>query len=100
MSLTKVKAIIEALVFASSEPVRLKELAEITDLHEHTVKQLVYDLIEEYKAGRKGIQIKELAGGYQYVTNPEYADYVEKLKKAPRPSPLDRKSTRLNSSHV
>ncbi|HEY8345306.1 MAG TPA: SMC-Scp complex subunit ScpB [Bacillota bacterium] len=88
MNLTKVKAIIEALVFASSVPVSLKELAEILQLHEHTVKQLIYDLIAEYKEGQRGIQIKEIAGGYQFVTNAECADYVEKLKKVPRPNPL------------
>jgi segregation and condensation protein B len=88
MNLTKVKAVIEALVFASSEPVSLKDLAEITQLHEHTVKQLVYDLIAEYKREQRGIQIKEIAGGYQFVTNAEYADYIEKLKKVPRPNPL------------
>ena len=86
MNLTKVKAIIEALVFASSVPVSLKDLAEILQLHEHTVKQLIYDLIAEYKDGQRGIRIKEIAGGYQFVTDAECADYVES-KKGATPQP-------------
>lgn len=88
MNLTTAKAVIEALIFASSEPVTLREIGEILAVNEHTVKQLVTDLTQEYKECRRGMQIVEVAGGYQFVTSSEYADFVEKLKKVPRPSPL------------
>lgn len=88
MRLSQAKGIIEALVFASSEPVQLREIAGILKIHEHTAGELVDDLVEEYKKNRRGIQIVQVAGGYHYVTNPDYADFVRKMKKTPRHSPL------------
>ena len=84
MNLIKARAVIEALVFASSEPIRLKELSAILGINEHTVKQLLADIVEDYRRNRRGIQIVEVANGYQFVTHPECAQYVEKLRQNPR----------------
>lgn len=84
MNLIKARAVIEALVFASSEPIQLKEIAEITAIQEHTVKQLLQDIIDEYHRSRRGIQIIEVAKGYQFVTHPECADYIERMHQTPR----------------
>ncbi len=88
MNLTLAKAVIESLVFASSSPVTLKEMAEILGINKETVKKIVEDLMKEYTEQNRGIQIIEVAQGYHFATNPEYADYVEKLKKVPRHPPL------------
>ncbi|MCL6591236.1 MAG: SMC-Scp complex subunit ScpB [Firmicutes bacterium] len=78
------RAIIEALIFASSEPISIKTMAEITGIQEHTLRQMVADLMEDYQQARRGIQIVEIANGYQFTTHPECAPYIEKLQKAPR----------------
>lgn len=78
------KATIEALIFASSEPISSKIIAEIIDIDEHTVKQLISDLSDEYRRTKKGIQLVEVGNGYQYCTHPECAVYLEKLQKIPR----------------
>ncbi|NLM38212.1 MAG: SMC-Scp complex subunit ScpB [Firmicutes bacterium] len=88
MNWSKAKAVLEAVIFASSEPVTVKELSIILALNYETVERLLAELKEEYLDQQRGIQIKEVAGGFQFVTKPEYADYLEKLKKVPRPSPL------------
>ncbi|MGE5581108.1 MAG: SMC-Scp complex subunit ScpB [Bacillota bacterium] len=84
MNLIMARAIIEALIFSSSEPITVKTLAEIVGINEHTVKQLLTDLVEDRLRTKSGIQIIEVANGYQYVTHPECAPYVEKLQKVPR----------------
>ena len=84
MNLNMARAIIESLIFASSEPISLKMMADIIGINEHTVKQLVNDLLEEYLQSKRGIQIIEIADGYQFVTHPECAPYIEKLQKVPR----------------
>ena len=81
MGFNKVRGIIEALVFASSEPVRLREIAGILGINEHTVRNLLDDLMNEYREKQRGIQITQVAGGYQFVTNPEYADFIKKMKR-------------------
>jgi segregation and condensation protein B len=78
------RAIIEALIFSSSEPISNKTLADILGINEHTVKQMITDLIEERIQNKSGLQIIEVANGYQFVTHPDCAPYVEKLQKTPR----------------
>jgi segregation and condensation protein B len=78
------KVNIEALIFAASEPIGLKTIANILEIDEHTVKQLILDLINEYRQAEHGIQIVAVANGYQFCTNRECAVYLEKLQKAPR----------------
>lgn len=84
MNITTARAITEALIFASSEPISIKTMAMIIGVNEHTLKQMVNDLMEEYHQKKSGIQIIEVANGYQFATNPEYAEYIEKLQKMPR----------------
>lgn len=84
----KAKAVLEAVIFASSEPVTVKEMSTILELNYETVEQLLAELMAEYDDQQRGIQIKEVAEGFQFVTKPEYADYLEKLKKVPRNAPL------------
>jgi segregation and condensation protein B len=84
MNLIMARAIIESLIFASSEPITGKTIAEIVGISEHTVKQIISDLIEEYQKSKRGIQILEVASGFQFCTHPECASYLEKLQKIPR----------------
>lgn len=84
MNLIMARAIIEALIFASSEPLTGKTIGEIVGISEHTVKQIISDLIEEYQQNKRGIQIYEVASGFQFCTHPECAPYIEKLQKVPR----------------
>lgn len=84
MNLILAKATIEALIFASSEPITSKTVAEIIGIDEHTVKQIISDLIEDYRRSKRGIQIIEAGNGYQFATHPECAVYIEKLQKIPR----------------
>ncbi len=84
MNLTTARSIMEALIFASSEPISIKVMAEIIGVNDHTLKQMVDDLIEDYQKKGGGIHIIEVANGYQFATNSEFSPYVEKLQKLPR----------------
>lgn len=77
MNWKKAKAVLEAVIFASSEPVTVKEMSTILELNYETVEQLLAELMAEYDDQQRGIQIKEVAEGFQFVTKPEYADYLE-----------------------
>lgn len=80
MENSKEKKIIEALLFASSEPVSAKK---ITDVIEHldtkTVHKLIEQLREEYDEAERSFQFIEIANGYQLCTRPEYHEWIEKL---------------------
>lgn len=77
------KAVVEALLLAAPEPLSAGRIAEILGVEEREVRILVDDLRREYQKPGRGLAIREVAGGFQLVTRPELADYIEKLL-APR----------------
>jgi len=73
------KSLIEALLFVSGEPVTLPVLKNTTELPENDLKQLLDELILEYEQKDSGLLIKEIANGYQMVTNPSYSQWLKKF---------------------
>ncbi|HBL51537.1 MAG TPA: SMC-Scp complex subunit ScpB [Firmicutes bacterium] len=88
MNLLQARAVIEALIFAAPEPIGVPQLCELTGLTRHTVQQILADLSEDYQKGHRGLQMIEVAKGYQICTHPYCAPYVEKLQKNPRSTGL------------
>jgi len=75
----EVKAVVEALIFASPEPITPKMLFRL--LAEEP-KEDVLAAIEALKAdyeNRPGLQLVEVAGGYQIVTRPDLHEWVRRL---------------------
>src|SRR6187397_2939342 len=75
----EVKAVVEALIFASPEPMTPKMLFKL--LAEEP-KEDVLAAIEALKAdyeNRPGLQMVEVAGGYQIVTRPDLHEWVRRL---------------------
>ncbi|MDF2631380.1 MAG: hypothetical protein K0R39_5211, partial [Symbiobacteriaceae bacterium] len=73
------KAILEAILLASPEPLSVKRIAEVIGLDEKDARILVDDLKKEYSQPGRGLLLQEMAGGYVLTTRPEYGEYVEKL---------------------
>jgi segregation and condensation protein B len=73
---------IEAMLFVSGEPVLPASLKEVLDIPEADIKQVMDELIAEYKERNGGILIFEIAQGYQMVTNPLYAKLLRKFTSA------------------
>ena len=76
---SQLKAIVEALVFASPEPLTLKMLQKLlSDEPKEDVVAAVSALQQDYLE-RGGIHLAEIAGGYQITTRPEFHDWVRRL---------------------
>ena len=71
------KGLVEALVFATDKPIKVGELARLTDATPKLVRTLLAELAEDYKP--RGIQLGEVAGGYLFRTNVRYGSYVREL---------------------
>lgn len=73
------KAILEAILLASPDPLPIKKIGEVMGLDEKDARILIDDLRREYQQPGRGLYLQEIAGGYVLTTRPEYAEYVEKL---------------------
>ena len=75
----ELKAILEALIFASPEPLTPKAMFKLLD---NEPKEDVQTALDELKADYDrpgGLQLVEVAGGYQIVTRPDLHEWVRRL---------------------
>ena len=85
----KAAQIVEAVLFASDAPLRAEEIARADEsLDEDAVEGSVRDLQAQYLASDRAFDIIEVAEGYQILTRPEYAAYLDRFDTVPRPSRL------------
>ena len=83
--MSELVAIVEALIFVSDEPITVKTLAEILEEDRESLEAAVEELRSEYEARESGLQIREIAGGWQISTRTELHEEVRKFLKT-RPS--------------
>lgn len=86
--LLKAKKIIEVLLFVSGEPLSLAKMSQILEIKPAVARNLVFELKKEYWEAEKGIDIIEIANGYQMVSRHEYSPWINRLKKQRRETKL------------
>ena len=80
------KRIIEALLFVFGQPLPLKRIIEVVpDLEPAKVRVLVQTLNGEYDTSGRAFCIQEIAGGYQIVTDQQFAPWVKRALQSPKP---------------
>jgi len=79
---------LEALLFLSSEPVRLSELAEACEAPEEAVEAGLADLGKALEAGGRGLVLREVGGGFALATAPGAEAAARRLLARPRTWPL------------
>ena len=83
MSEFEVKPILESLFFVSDFPIRLETLVEILpESNKEAILEGIHQIQTEYADHSKGIELTEVAGGYQFRTKPSCAGWVSRLKRA------------------
>ena len=78
-------AIIEALIFVSEEPLSVKTMAAVLREDSEVIEGAVAELAKEFNGRNSGLQLREVAGGWQFATRPEYHEHVRAYLKS-RPS--------------
>lgn len=84
------KGLIEALIFLSGEPVKLASLADSLKLEKSLVRDLIEELILDYSERNGGFLLKEIAGGYQFLTNEVYYKILGNIFKEKKRETLSR----------
>lgn len=88
MNIKQTEAAIEAILFASGEPISVKRLADTVEVEEETVYKICKTLQDRKKTEQSGICIVELNDSFQMCTNPDFADYVKKALEIKKNIPL------------
>lgn len=78
-------AIVEALIFVADEPLSVKAIAEILKEDRQVIEEAVAELAKGFNGRAGGLQLREVAGGWQFATRPEYHEHVRAFLKS-RPS--------------
>jgi len=79
---------VEALLFLSSDPLSVEELADAAQAGAGAVRTALALLAEQYAPGRRGIALRELAGGYTLATDAASEDAARRLFSRPRTATL------------
>jgi len=83
---TERAAIIETLIFVSDEPLTTKIIASVLrEDDKDAIERSVRQLADEFNNRNGGLQLREVAGGWQFATRPEYHEHVRKYLRT-RPS--------------
>lgn len=78
-------AIIEALIFVSEEPLSAKTMADVLREDRELVAEALTELATEFNGRNGGLQLREVAGGWQFATRPQFHEHVRAFLKS-RPS--------------
>lgn len=77
--------IVEATLFASQTPLTPAEIARADgELSADVVREAIQALRDAYEEGERSFQIYELGDGFQILTRPEFAPYLERFDSVPR----------------
>ena len=74
------KMIIEALLFSSDKPLTVKDMHDcLPDVEKSEIKNSIKILVHDYDALERSFVLKEVAGGYQFRSRPEYGSYILRM---------------------
>ncbi len=89
---TTVKSLVEALIFGAREPLTVRQIqalyeeqgaegSELRRISFEEIARVVEELNADYAATDRPYRIIQIAGGYQFATQPAYAEWLGKLYK-------------------
>src|SRR5215813_12324005 len=79
------KAALEAIIYAADEPATIEQLAAALGEEKMVVQASLDELVASYAADERGIEIRDVAGGYKMYTKPQHHDVVRRFIKSLRP---------------
>ena len=77
-----IKNIIESLLFVAEDPLTMDSIKKVLDSTDsNAIRNVLHELSSEYEARKGGFFLREVAGGYQIRTRPEYSQWIRRLLK-------------------
>jgi len=98
-TLIHAKRIVEALLFASNEPITFNRMRDIVEtahpLKPRQLKKILTDLQDEYLSQGRAFRLEEISQGYVLRSANEYTKYIDMLYRHPRSEKLSQAATEV-----
>jgi segregation and condensation protein B len=85
MTPIELKSALEAIIYAADEPATVDQIASAVGEEKHVVRTALDELVGSYGNDERGIEIREVAGGFRVYTKPQHHDVVRRFIKSLRP---------------
>lgn len=80
MSEQKLKSILEAILFAASEPISMEQFQDaLPEVGKRAIRKALTALQDEYQEMDRSFHLVEIANGYQICSRPEYSEWIQKF---------------------
>ncbi|MDE0637843.1 MAG: SMC-Scp complex subunit ScpB [Candidatus Poribacteria bacterium] len=75
-----IKSILEAILFAASEPISVKQFQHaMPRINAREIRKVLSELRDEYQQMNRSFHLVEIANGYQICTRPEFSEWIRKF---------------------
>lgn len=88
MERKEIESAVEAILFASGEPVQVKRLCAALELARPAVERALKDLGDHYAFDQRGIRLVQMDDSWQLCSAPEYGDAVRRALEVRKPAKL------------
>ncbi len=77
----QLKAIVEAAVYVTDEPLSAEQIAAALEQPAAAVARILEELAAEYNKPEHGLTLREVAGGYKVSTKPEHHEAIREFRQ-------------------
>ena len=88
MEMKEIESAIEAILFASGEPVHVDRICVAMEMDRPTVERVLQKLMDYYAYERRGIRLLRIEDSWQLCSSPDYADIIRKAFEIRKPAKL------------
>jgi segregation and condensation protein B len=81
----ELRAVLEALVYVTDEPLTLQQIAAALQIPAERIRPVLEDLVREFDKPEHGLTVKEVAGGYKMATKAEHHEAVRNVVRNLKP---------------
>jgi segregation and condensation protein B len=86
MDRTQLKALLEAIIYVSEDPVTVAGLEKVLkNVPREEIRSVLQELVQTTKPDDRGVEVRAVAGGYRMYTKPEHHEIVRAFVRSQKP---------------
>ncbi|HET9399309.1 MAG TPA: SMC-Scp complex subunit ScpB [Candidatus Acidoferrales bacterium] len=85
MNPAEIKGALEAIIYAADEPATVDQMAAAIGIEKAELRPVLDELVASYGSDERGVEIREVAGGFKFYTKPQHHEAVRRFIKSLRP---------------